>query len=325
MHDLLPLLMLVILALVIFIYVVLDGFDLGVGINFLLIHDEENRDIMMNSIAPIWDGNETWMVLGAAILYSAFPMAFSVLLPYFYLEICVMLVGLIFRGISFEFRFKDELHKPMWSMLFALSSLIIAFIQGLILGQMLEGLAAPKSELTLLPVIAGFGVCVGYALLGSTWLIRKTASSLQDRCYKLAREQTLILMGFFAAVSLLSPLLNDHIYSRWFSYPDIYFLLPLPLLSIIGFFYLVKALLKKQEKTPFMLVIGLFFLAYMGQIHNFYPYAVPFKLTVWQASSDVKTQIFVLVGLVILLPVLVGYTWYTYRVFQGKASSEHLY
>jgi len=323
MIDSLPLIWAGLISFIILSYVVLDGFDLGVGINFLFFHKENERDVMMNSIAPVWDGNETWMVLGAACLYAAFPVAFSTLLPYLYIPINLMVFFLIFRGACFEFRFKDENHKKFWSILFSFSSFCIAFLQGYILGNILTGVSPNGHSLTLLSFISGVGVVIGYSLLGLTWLIHKTSNELQTSIYQCAKYNTILLALFFAIISIISPLSSQHIYDRWFSIPEIYYLISLPIISIILFVWLGMALNAHKEKAPFRLAIALFVLAYLGQCYSVWPYIVPYKITFSAAASPSESLIFMLIGVVLLLPILIGYTIYTYHTFKGKTDEQH--
>ncbi len=323
MIEHLPLIWAAIISFVILCYVVLDGFDLGVGINFILFHSEADRDVMMNSIAPVWDGNETWMILGAACLYAAFPAAFSTILPYLYIPISLMVFFLIFRGVCFEFRFKDESHKKMWSICFSSSSFAIAFLQGYILGNVLMGISPQGQHLSLLSFISGLGVILGYSLLGLTWLIRKTTDKQQHATFKYAKINVILLAIAFAVISLISPLSSEHIYNRWFIYPEIFYLLFLPLLSCVVFAYLIRCINQHNEKQPFRLTILLFVLAYIGQCYSIWPYIIPYQLTFFQAASPPSSLIFMLIGISLLLPVLIGYTLYTYYTFRGKANEEH--
>lgn len=323
MIEHLPLIWAGIISFVILCYVVLDGFDLGVGINFILFHDEADRDIMMNSIAPVWDGNETWMVLGAACLYAAFPMAFSTILPYLYMPLSLMVFFLIFRGVCFEFRFKDDNHKRFWSICFSSSSFAIAFLQGYILGNVLIGVNGQGQQLSLLSFIAGLGVIIGYSLLGLTWLIRKTVDKQQDAAFKYARVNALLLAAIFAIISLISPLSSEHIYNRWFSFPEVYYLMLLPLISCVIFFLLIQFINQHNEKQPFRMTILLFLLGYVGQCYSIWPYIVPYQITFYQAASPSASLLFMLIGIVLLLPILIGYTLYTYYTFRGKSHDEH--
>lgn len=323
MIEWLPLIWAGLISFIILCYVVLDGFDLGVGISFILFHDEDDRDVMMNSIAPIWDGNETWMILGAACLYAAFPIAFSTILPYLYIPLTLMVFFLIFRGACFEFRFKDKSHRKLWSICFSSSSIAIAFIQGYILGNVLLGVSSQGQHLSLLPFLAGLGVVVGYALLGLTWLIKKTSGKLQLSVFHFAKYNAYLLLLFFGLISLISPLTSEHIFNRWFQTPAFYYLMLLPLISVIVFIVLIRTISQKSESIPFRATILLFLLAYCGQCYSIWPYIIPYDITFYDAASPDESLIFMLVGVVLLLPVLIGYTIYTYYTFRGKSDEEH--
>ncbi|MDF2868205.1 MAG: cydB2 [Gammaproteobacteria bacterium] len=315
-----------ILAFVIMMYVVLDGFDLGIGILFPWIHDEQQRDIMMQTAIPVWDGNETWMVLGGALLYGAFPVVYSTLLPTLYMPLMIMLAALIFRGVAFEFRFKAKTYRYRWSIAFAVGSTIAAFCQGLILGTFVQGYGVSDSFLivkdyqwlTPFTLFTGIAVIFGYGLLGAGWLIARTTHELQTKMYLFAKR-LLILIGIcLAIVSLWTPFIDPHIWHRWFSLPNLFYLLPLPIISILVMGYIWFTLSKRYHWQPFLFSIILFLLAYLGFCISLWPYLIPYQTTFWQAASARSSLIFLLIGIVFLLPVLLGYTLYTYRVFRGK-------
>lgn len=321
-----------IIAFGVIMYVILDGFDLGIGILFWCIKDEHHRSIMMDTVAPIWDGNETWLVLGAALLYGAFPPAYSTLLPALYLPIMLMLAALIFRGLAFEFRPKAQRSRFVWDIAFTSGSTLAGFMQGMILGAFVEGkVFAPEATgilsdwCTPFSVMAGFGVVVGYALLGATWLIAKTHAELQERMFALAKVVLWMMTFFIALVSIWTPLINPHVRELWFSLPKLFYLSPLPILTGVAILAAGYALKKKQEFIPFYLSISLFIFAYIGFCISSWPYIVPHQLTIWQAQAPHSSQIFMLVGVIILLPVLLTYTAYSYRVFGGKVlkGGEH--
>lgn len=320
-----------IISFAIIMYVLLDGFDLGIGILFPWVKNHDERGIMMNTIAPIWDGNETWLIFGAATLYAAFPIAYSVLLPVLYMPIMLMLAALIFRGIAFEFRGKAHRSRFLWDLSFAGGSFLAAFMQGIILGTFVKGYGnvLPKEMvaydwLTPFSLMTGIAVVMGYALLGSTWLIAKTTGALQDKMYKAAKILLPIVGFFLVVVSLWSPLMSSLIMQRWFSMPNIFYLAPLPILTAIVFFYAWYCLFKRREFLPFYLSILLFILAYIGFCISDWPYIIPHAVTVWEAASPPSSLIFMLVGTIILLPILLAYTIYSYNVFRGKVTkSEH--
>lgn len=329
----LPLIWAIILSFVVIMYVLLDGFDLGVGILFPFIKSNDDRDIMMSSISHVWDGNETWLVLGAACLYGAFPIAYSILLQTLYMPLVFMLAALIFRGVAFEFRFKANRSRVIWDISFAAGSTVAAFCQGLLLGTFIYGYAVPNHNaahpyqwLTPFSVMTGIAVIFGYALLGANWLIIKTTNTLQNFMYRAAKIALLSVGFFMGIVSLWTPLTVPAIWDRWFSFPNMLYLAPLPILTAIAFFYHWRALEKRYEFSPFLLSAGLFILAYIGFCISDWPYIIPRTTSFWDAASSPSSQEFLLVGVVILLPVLVGYTIYAYSVFRGKVTSvEHHY
>jgi len=317
-----------IISLIIMMYVLLDGFDLGVGILFPWIKQSEHRDIMMSTVVPVWDGNETWLVFGAAALYAAFPMAYSILLPTLYMPIMILLVALIFRGVAFEFRFKAQRSQFIWDIAFAAGSILAAFIQGIILGAFVKGygLHLPLSHsayhwFTPFTVFTGLAVVCGYALLGATWLIVKTDGILQERMFKIAKALLAVVVFFLVTVSVWTPIIEPQIMQRWFSLPNFLYLSPLPLLTILIVFYNFYCLAKKKEKLPFILTMILFVCSYIGFCISAWPYIVPHALSVWDAAAPPSTLIFILVGAGILLPILLIYTIYSYHVFRGKVKT----
>lgn len=325
----LPLLWAVIISFVVIMYVILDGFDLGVGILFPWVKSHEQRDIMMSTVVPVWDGNETWLVLGAACLYGAFPLAYSTLLPTLYMPIMLMLAALIFRGVAIEFRFKAEKSRFLWDIAFSGGSTLAAFCQGLILGTFVIGYTAlgkPYQWLTPFSVMTGLAVVSGYALLGSTWLIAKTSDGLQNLMYRYAKRLLLTVAFFMLVVSIWTPLSYARIFDRWFSYPNFIYLSPLPLLTAIVFAWNWHALNKRAEHLPFILSISLFIFAYIGFCISDWPYIIPHRVTIAEAAAPESSLKFLLVGVCLLLPVLLSYTYYAYRVFRGKVSAtEHHY
>lgn len=319
----------VILSFVVIMYVILDGFDLGIGILFPWMKEEAHRDIMMNTVVPVWDGNETWLVLGGACLYGAFPLAYSTLLPTLYMPITLMLAALIFRGVAFEFRFKAEQSKWLWNLAFSLGSTLAAFCQGVILGTFVMGYTAQQSAyewLTPFSLMTGVAVVAGYALLGATWLIAKTTADLQNIMYRYAKWLLLVVAIFMIIVSIWTPLAYERIWQRWFSLPNFFYLLPLPLLTAIAFISNAIALNKRYEKLPFVLSISLFIFAYIGFCISDWPYIIPHRVTIAEAAAPDSSLTFLLIGMSILLPVLLAYTCYSYNVFKGKVTAtEHHY
>ncbi|MFM0609735.1 cytochrome d ubiquinol oxidase subunit II [Paraburkholderia sediminicola] len=316
-----------IIALGLFMYVALDGFDLGVGLIFPFFPDDGERDLMIDTIAPIWDGNETWLVLGGAALFAAFPEVYSIVLSALYLPIVTMLVCLIFRGVSFEIREKAGRTKNLWNLAFIAGSAGAAFFQGVILGAYLQGIpvingvfAGPSFFwLTPFSLLSGLGLMVTYALLGACWLAMKTAGDLQYRLRVLIRPLTLVLLGFMAIVSIWTPLTDAQIAQRWFNSPLLYRLLPMPLLVAVTSIFLFRALRRHHDNAPFFLALVLILLGYVGLLVSVWPYAIPNVVTLDQAAAPRSSQLFTLVGAVVILPIILIYTTVGYRVFRGKS------
>lgn len=312
----------------IFLYVLLDGFDLGIGILYPLAPTGDDRTVMMNSVAPVWDGNETWLVLGGAGMYAAFPLAYSALLSAFYLPLSIMLIALILRGVAFEFRIKATRERRVWSAAFFLGSACAAFMQGAVLGAFLDGVnivgrdfvGGPLDWLTWFSVFTGVGVMAGYALLGATWLIMKTEGRLQDWAYRMAPGIVAAVALFILAISLWTPLRYEEVADRWFSFPNIVLLCWVPIACGFVFWRLWMGIAKKYEVSPFLHTALLFLLGYVGLIISLWPYAIPPSVTIWQAAAPVESQRFLFYGFVFLLPVVVAYTIYSYYVFRGKSS-----
>ncbi|MFC7048357.1 cytochrome d ubiquinol oxidase subunit II [Emcibacter nanhaiensis] len=321
------------LAVAILVYVILDGFDLGVGILFPFLNKGKERDVAMSSIAPVWDGNETWLVLGGGGLFAAFPLAYAVLMPAFYTPIIIMLLGLIFRGVAFEFRWRDPAHQKAWDYSFALGSVGAALCQGIILGAFIQGIAVEDRAyaggwfdwITPFSLVTGVALVIGYALLGACWLILKSEDGLQDKVYRFALPLALGMLLFIAAVSLWTPMLSEEISGRWFRWPNIAILWPVPVLVAGLGLLLLWSIRTRREKLPFPLALGLFLLSYIGLGISLYPYVVPRQITLWEAAADHSSLAFMLAGAVILLPLILAYTGYAYWVFRGKASEEDHY
>ncbi|CDZ77299.1 Cytochrome d ubiquinol oxidase subunit 2 [Legionella massiliensis] len=327
----LPLIFAVLLGFIIIMYVILDGFDLGIGILFPFTSNEKDRDTMMNSIAPVWDGNETWLVFGGAMLYGAFPKVYGLLLPILYMPIMLMLIALIFRGVSFEFRFKAKRSKAIWNWTFAISSVAATFFQGVILGAFVQGFSINESSMTInnLNWLTPFSLCTGialicgYALLGSTWMVIKSTGRLQRTMIHHARG-LLVLVGLFLIfVSIWTPLHSDEIFHRWYSVPNVFLLSPLPVLSAVALYQVWKNLDSTSEYKPFIYSIVVFFCAYIGIAISVYPYLIPHQVTVWEAAAPDSTLKFILIGVVIMLPILLAYTLYAYYLFRGKSTGHY--
>lgn len=327
----LPLVWAGIVAFVVIMYILLDGFDLGIGILFPWIPDKKHRDTMMNSAAPIWDGNETWMILGAAVLYGAFPIAYSTLLPALYMPIMIMLIALIFRGVSFEFRFKADKSLFLWDVGFSVGSTVAAFCQGIILGTYLQGYADTSLAniggyyvwFTPFSIMTGIAVVFGYALIGSTWLIMKTKGELQNEMFLAARNLLFIVCIFLIIVSAWTPFVDPSVMQRWFSLPNFFILLPLPVITAIVAFFMFYAIHGHEETLPFLLSIALFLCAYLGLIISVWPYIIPHRIDIWEAAANTKTLLFLLAFTGVLIPILVAYNAYAYYVFRGKVD-EHV-
>jgi cytochrome d ubiquinol oxidase subunit II len=334
MNTYLPVIWAGIIFFGIIMYVILDGFDLGIGILFPWIDSHQHRDIMMNSVAPVWDGNETWLVLGGAALYGAFPLVYSTLLPILYMPIMVMLAALIFRGVAFEFRFKAHKSRFLWDVAFTAGSTMAAFCQGLILGTYIHGYTSNPSYYVLdyyyvwfspFSIMTGIAVVVGYALLGATWLIMKTEGELQKEMYHVAKILLIGISFFTFLVSVWTPFVDPAVMQRWFSLPNFFYLLPLPLLTIGAVLYAAYALQQRFEKTPFIMSVCLFIFSYIGLGISVWPYLIPRSITIWQGAANPSSMLFLLVGTLILLPLLLGYSIYAYRVFRGKVTHEQGY
>lgn len=323
----LPLIWAVIIGFGLMMYVIMDGFDLGIGILFPFIRDRDDRDVMVNTVAPVWDGNETWLVLGGAGLLAAFPLAYSVLLSALYLPLIFMLAGLIWRGVAFEFRFKaDEGHRPFWDHAFAWGSIVATFCQGLALGAFINGFRVENGAyaggvldfLSPFSVFTGLGLVVAYALLGCTWLILKTEGPLQTRMIALARPITFALLAVIAGVSLWTPLAHEGVAARWFSLPNLLFFLPVPLLVLAAAYGMIKALARGSHGLPFLLALALLFLGYSGLAISLFPNIIPPAVSIWGAAAPVQSLGFALVGALFIIPFILGYTAWSYYVFRGK-------
>lgn len=321
-------------GLAIFMYVLMDGFDLGVGILFpFMPGGEEDRDVAMNTVAPIWDGNETWLILGGAALFAGFPLAYSVILPALYLPLLLMLIALIFRGVAFEFRFKAVTSKAAWGYSFFFGSLLATFAQGVILGAFIQGFEVEGRDfvgglldwLTPFSLMTGVALVCGYALLGCTWLILKTEAGLRDWCYRLAPKLLLAVLAFIGLVSLITPWWNAAVRDRWFSFPNLLYLSPVPILTLLVAGMLLSAVRQRKDGPPFVLTMLLFLLAYGGLAISLWPLAIPPDITIWDAASPPESQMFLLVGLVFLIPTILAYTAFTYWVFRGKVRAGEGY
>lgn len=320
-----------IIAFAVFMYVVMDGFDLGLGILFPLFPNRSHRDAITNSIAPVWDGNETWLVLGGGGLMAAFPLAYAVLMPALYTPIIAMLVGLIFRGVAFEFRWRTtQVGRNRWDMAFSGGSLLAALAQGIALGAILQGVHVEGRHyaggwwdwLTPFSLLTGLALAVGYSLLGSTWLVLKTEGELRDKAYDLSWWLLFAMLGAIGAVSIATPFLHVQYTERWFAWPNIILTAPVPIAVAVIAWLLLRSLANRQDHQPFFLTLVLFALSYAGLGISMYPYIVPQSITIWQAAAPESSQLFMLVGVAGLIPLILGYTAWAYWVFRGKVRPE---
>jgi cytochrome d ubiquinol oxidase subunit II len=322
----LPLIWAGIIGTAVALYVILDGFDLGIGILFPLGQDEEERDQMIGSIAPFWDGNETWLVLGGAGLLVAFPRAYATIMSALYLPVIVMLLALVFRGVAFEFRSVAATSKRYWNFAFAAGSTLAAFCQGIILGGLIQGIKIEDGAFaggafdwaTPFALICGLGVLSGYALLGATWLLMKTDGLVAARARTHAKSLLLAVLLAMAIVSLWTPLTFERIAERWFATPNIYYLWPVPLLTAAMAFALWRWLEQGREVPPFLAAIGLFLLGYAGIVISVFPYLVPPSLTIWDTAAAPASQRFMLIGTLPLVPIILCYVAFVYWIFRGK-------
>lgn len=323
----LPLIWALIIAFGLMMYVIMDGFDLGIGILSPFVHDREDRDLMVNTVAPVWDGNETWLVLGGAALLAAFPMAYSVILSALYLPLLLMLAGLIWRGVAFEFRFKaDEAHRPFWDKAFAWGSYIATFFQGAALGSFINGFRVEDGAyaggqfdwVTPFSLFTGLSLLVAYALLGATWLVMKTEGALQRRMRQLAKPAALVLLALIGVVSLWTPYAHADVAARWFALPNILFFAPVPILVLLATWAIRRSLARNGHVAPFVLSLLLLFLGYTGLAISLWPHVIPPTVSIWQAASPPQSQGFTLVGALFIIPFILMYTAWSYYVFRGK-------
>jgi cytochrome bd ubiquinol oxidase subunit II len=324
--DLVPL-WTVLLALAVFYYVVFDGFDLGVGMLYGLVRDDPARATVMNSIAPVWDGNETWLIFGGLGLLTAFPLAFAIIIPAVYFPILMMLLALVFRGVAFEFRFKHPALRRVWDGAFCGGSLVATFAQGIVLGAFIQGFKVDGRQfagssfdwLSPFPLVTGLALMFGYGLLGACWLILKTEGELQDWARRAAGICLVAVLAAIAGVSIWTPLAHPDIAQRWFSWPNIAFLSPVPIVTALIAIGEWEALRRRHELTPFLGAIALFLMSFVGIAISLWPMIVPYRYTLWEAASSASTQAFLLIGTLFLLPVILMYTAWSYWVFRGKA------
>jgi cytochrome bd ubiquinol oxidase subunit II len=326
MESYLPVIWAALIGVAVAMYVILDGFDLGLGILFPAFREERQRDLMVNTVAPFWDGNETWLVLGGGGLLVAFPKAYAVILPALYLPVILMLLALVFRGVAFEFRWVARTSKVWWDHAFWLGSTFAAFFQGVILGGLVQGITVANGEFaggpfdwaTGFSMLCGLGLLAGYALLGATWLLIRTEGEVNERARELAKWLLLAVLGFMAIVSLWTPMASERIAQRWFSQPNIFYLWPVPVITALLAWACWRWLETGREVLPFLAAVGLFLLGYLGLVISWFPYLVPPTLTVWDTAAVPVSQIFSLIGIVFMLPIILGYFVLVYWLFSGK-------
>jgi cytochrome d ubiquinol oxidase subunit II len=330
--PLLPLIWAGLIGVAVALYVVLDGFDLGIGMLFPFAKDDAERDRMLAAIAPFWDGNETWLVLGGGGLLVAFPRAYAIIMPAFYLPMVVMLLALVFRGVTFEFRGLAQ-RKPFWNFVFAAGSTLAGFCQGLILGGLIQGVdiadgafaGGPFDWATPFGALCGLGVVAGYALLGATWLMMKTDGDMARRAAAKAKMLLLAVLVFMAAVSIFTPLTIPRIAERWFTLPNLLYLSPVPILTALVALAEWRWIRARREVAPFLATIALFLLGYLGLVISTFPYIVPPDLTIRDAAAAPSSQAVMLIGTIVLLPVILGYTAFAYWLFRGKVGESAAY
>jgi cytochrome d ubiquinol oxidase subunit II len=329
----LPMIWAAIIATAVFLYVVLDGFDLGVGMLFPTGRNEEEQDVMMNTVAPVWDGNETWLILGGGGLFAVFPLAYAVVMPALYMPIILMLLALVFRGVAFEYRWRTERWKPVWNRAFFLGSLVASLMQGIALGALVQGVEVSNRAyaggwwdwLTPFSILTGIATAVGYVLLGATWLIMKTEGAIQQRMRGYARLAGIATLAAIGLVSILTPFQDPVYWERWFAWPAMLYSGIVPLLLAVAAWTLYTGLRDKRDATPFLASLAIFILSFAGIGISFYPHMVPPSLTIWEAAAPASSLAFTLVGAAILLPIILGYTAYAYWVFKGKVKAGEGY
>ena len=326
--TLLPLIFAGLMGVAILVYVVLDGFDLGIGILFAVAEDPE-KDVMIAAIGPFWDANETWLVLAVGLLLVAFPAAHGVILTALYLPVFLLLVGLILRGVAFDFRAKVPTHrKRRWDAVFFAGSLLAALAQGYMLGVYVLGLAPGFGAMAFGALVA-FCLAASYAAMGAAWLIYKTEGPLQRKAVVWLRSALAFTVAGMAAVSIATPLASPRIFDRWFLWPEMLYLAPLPILSALLFGWLWRqtfVLPKESDRhaiLPFLTLAGIFTLGFAGLAWSFYPFVVPEKLTIWQAAAATESLALILAGTAFVLPVIVACSFYVYSVFGGKTADLH--
>ena len=326
--DLIPIWTLII-GVGVFFYVLLDGFDLGVGMLYGFAPERE-KNLVMNSVAPVWDGNETWLILGGVALLAVFPLAFAIIIPAVYFPILAMLLGLVFRGVAFEFRFKQPRIRRFWAGGFCVGSAVATFAQGAVLGAFIQGFKVDGRNfaggsfdwLTPFSVVTGIALMFGYGLLGAGWLIIKTEGDLQAWARRMGRICFVGVLVAIGVVSIWTPIMDRDIASRWFSWPNILLLVPVPLITLAIAWLEWRSLNRDSHAGPFIGAMGLFLMSYVGIAISLWPMLVPHRYTIWESASAPSTQAFLLIGTLFLLPIIIMYTGWSYWVFRGKVRGD---
>jgi cytochrome d ubiquinol oxidase subunit II len=311
----------------------MDGFDLGLGILFPFFPKREDRNVMMNSVAPVWDGNETWLVLGGGGLFAAFPLAYAILMPALYTPMIAMLLGLVLRGVAFEFRWRTTREVNLWDYAFAVGSFIAALAQGIALGAILQGIAVANRQyvggwwdwLSPFSLLTGASLVIGYSLLGATWLVMKSTGDLRERAYHFSWWLLFATLGALGAVSVATPFLKAEYWRRWFEWPNIAFTSLVPIAVIAITILLTRSLTQRHDVRPFLLSLVLFLITYAGLGISMWPFLVPRSVTIWEAAAPDKSQLFMLVGVSVMIPIILAYTAFAYWVFRGKVEAGHGY
>lgn len=322
-----------VIAFAVLAYVVLDGFDLGLGILFPFFTDRHERDVLTTSVAPVWDGNETWLVLGGGGLMAAFPAAYATVFPALYIPLILMLLGLVFRGVALEFRWRTGPRARYWDTGFWIGSTVAAFMQGIALGALVQGIRIEGGSyaggwwdwLTPFSILTGCAVVIGYALLGATWLVLKTEGFVQVKARHVARYAMIVLIGAIAIVSLWTPYIDERYFHRWFGWPAVFFSALVPMLLAVAAYLLWEGLRNDKSLQPFLAAQAIFVLSYAGIGISFYPYIVPGALTIHEAAAPESALFFLIVGVAVLIPIILIYTAYAYWVFRGKVDLNEGY
>ncbi|MDP5052476.1 MAG: cytochrome d ubiquinol oxidase subunit II [Congregibacter sp.] len=326
----LPIIWAGLLSLGVFIYVALDGFDLGVGLLFPFLANDADRATAMNTVAPVWDGNETWLILGGGGLFAAFPLAYAIVMPALYAPFIIMLLALVFRGVAFEYRWRDKSHEKIWDASFVFGSFMATFMQGIVLGTFVQGIEVEGRAyaggwwdwLSPFTLMTGMALCAGYSLLGAAWLVLKTEGELRNQAYRFVRAAAIATFFFVAVVSLWTPFLSPEIYARWFKAPNVYFVAPVPLLTLATAGLIFWGIRNKIDGLIYPSAIGLLALCFVGLGVGLTPYVVPRAVTIHEAAAPDSSLLFMLVGALIMLPLILAYTGYSYWIFRGKVRPE---